>query len=92
MKKLVVVNVQADGLNVYLLTSLTLGSCTRSERASAGPTCITTTLRRRGTPLRREGNTSMDDRSLIVLVAALLLFLAIGVFIVAYLFQPIPVH
>jgi hypothetical protein len=42
--------------------------------------------------LRREGNTSMDDRSLIVLVAALLLFLAIGVFIVAYLFQPIPVH
>ena len=29
-----------------------LGSCTRSERASAGPTCITTTLRRRRTPLR----------------------------------------
>jgi uncharacterized protein YneF (UPF0154 family) len=34
----------------------------------------------------------MDDRSLIVLVAALLLFLAIGVFIVAYLFQRILVH
>jgi hypothetical protein len=34
----------------------------------------------------------MDDRSLIVLVAALLLVLAIVVFIVAYLFQPIPVH
>jgi hypothetical protein len=89
------------------LTSLTLGSCTRSERASAGPTCITTTLRRRKDAVerlatllksivesyhQREGNTSMDDRSLIVLVAALLLFLAIGVFIVAYLFQPIPVH
>jgi hypothetical protein len=34
----------------------------------------------------------MDDRSLIVLVAALLLVLAILVFIVAYLFQPIPVQ
>jgi hypothetical protein len=34
----------------------------------------------------------MDDRSLIVLVVALLLFLAILVFIVAYLFQPIPVQ
>ena len=32
------------------------------------------------------------SRTLIVLVAALLLFLAIGVFIVAYLFQPIPVQ
>jgi hypothetical protein len=41
---------------------------------------------------QREGNTSMDARSLIVLVAALLLFLAIVVFIVAYLFQPIPVQ
>jgi hypothetical protein len=40
---------------------------------------------------QREGNTSMDDRSLIVLVAALLLFLIIVGFIVAYLFQPIPV-
>jgi hypothetical protein len=37
-------------------------------------------------------NTSMDARSLIVLVAALLLFLVIVVFIVAYLFQPIPVQ
>jgi hypothetical protein len=34
----------------------------------------------------------MDDRSVIVLVAALLLFLVIVGFIVAYLFQPIPVH
>jgi hypothetical protein len=34
----------------------------------------------------------MDDRSLIVLVAGLLLVLAILVFIVAYLFQPIPVQ
>jgi hypothetical protein len=34
----------------------------------------------------------MDVRSLIVLVAAGLLFLAILVFIVAYLFAPIPVH
>jgi hypothetical protein len=34
----------------------------------------------------------MDARSLIVLVAALLLFLGIVVFIVAYLFQPIPVQ
>jgi hypothetical protein len=34
----------------------------------------------------------MDDRSLSVLVAALLLVLAILVFIVAYLFQPIPVQ
>ena len=44
---------------------------------------------------QRGGNTSMDNRSLIVLVAALLLFLAIVVFIVAlgdYLFQPIPVQ
>jgi hypothetical protein len=37
-------------------------------------------------------DTSMDDRSLIVLVAALLLFLVIVGFIVAYLFQPIPVQ
>ena len=37
-------------------------------------------------------NTSMDFRSLIVLVAALLLFLTIVGFIVAYLFQPIPVQ
>ena len=34
----------------------------------------------------------MDGRSLIVLVAALLLFLVIVVFVVAYLFQPIPVQ
>jgi hypothetical protein len=35
----------------------------------------------------------MDGRGLILLVAALLLFLAIVVFIVApYLFQPIPVQ
>jgi hypothetical protein len=34
----------------------------------------------------------MDVRSLIVLVAAMLLFLSIMVFIVAYLFQPIPVQ
>ena len=34
----------------------------------------------------------MDNRSLIALVAALLLFLAIVVFVVAYLFQPIPVQ
>jgi hypothetical protein len=34
----------------------------------------------------------MDVRDLIALVAALLLFLAIVVFIVAYLFQPIPVQ
>jgi hypothetical protein len=34
----------------------------------------------------------MDDRGVIVLVAALLLFLAIAALIVAYLFQPIPVH
>jgi hypothetical protein len=34
----------------------------------------------------------MDVRSLIVLVAALLLGLAIVVFIVAYVFQPIPVQ
>jgi hypothetical protein len=34
----------------------------------------------------------MDGRNLILLVAALLLFLAILVFIVAYLFQPIPVQ
>ena len=34
----------------------------------------------------------MADRTLIVLVATGLLFLAILVFIVAYLFQPIPVH
>ena len=34
----------------------------------------------------------MDDRSVILLVAALLLFLTIVVFIVAYLFQPIPVQ
>ncbi len=34
----------------------------------------------------------MADRSLIVLVAVGLLFLAIVVFIVAYLFQPIPVQ
>jgi hypothetical protein len=41
---------------------------------------------------QRGGNTSMDVRSLIVLVAALLLFLVIVGFIVAYLFQPIPVQ
>jgi len=34
----------------------------------------------------------MDVRSVIVLVAVLLLFLVIGGFIVAYLFQPIPVQ
>jgi hypothetical protein len=34
----------------------------------------------------------MADRSPVVLVAAGLLFLAILVFIVAYLFQPIPVQ
>jgi hypothetical protein len=34
----------------------------------------------------------MDVRNLIVLVAVLLLFLVIVVFIVAYLFQPIPVQ
>jgi hypothetical protein len=34
----------------------------------------------------------MAGRTLIVLVAAGLLFLAILVFIVAYLFQPIPVQ
>jgi hypothetical protein len=34
----------------------------------------------------------MDVRSLIVLVAAGLLFLVILAFIVAYLFQPIPVQ
>ena len=43
-------------------------------------------------PLLPGGNTSMDGRSLIFLVAALLLFLVIVVFIVAYLFQPIPVE
>jgi hypothetical protein len=34
----------------------------------------------------------MDDRSVIVLVALLLLFLVIVGFIVAYLFQPMPVQ
>ena len=34
----------------------------------------------------------MDVRNLIVLVAALLLFLVVAGFIVAYLFQPIPVQ
>jgi hypothetical protein len=34
----------------------------------------------------------MDVRSLILLVAALLLFLVIAALIVAYVFQPIPVH
>jgi hypothetical protein len=34
----------------------------------------------------------MDVRSLILLVAALLLFLVIAARIVAYVFQPIPVH
>jgi hypothetical protein len=38
-----------------------------------------------------EVTTSMAGRTLIVLVAALLLFLVI-VFIVAYVFQPIPVY
>ena len=42
---------------------------------------------------QRGGNTSMADRSLIVLVATLLLVLAIVVFIVAhYVLQPIPVQ
>jgi hypothetical protein len=34
----------------------------------------------------------MDVRNLILLVAALLLFLVIVGFVVAYVFQPIPVH
>jgi hypothetical protein len=44
---------------------------------------------------QRAGNTSMADRSLVVLVAALLLVLAIVVFFVAlgdYLFQPMLVQ
>jgi hypothetical protein len=41
---------------------------------------------------QREGSTSMDVRNLILLVAALLLFLVIVTLIVAYVFQPIPVQ
>ena len=60
----------------------------RSERGAPKPTTAW------GSPLTTnvQRDTSMDVRSLIVLVAALLLFLAIVVFIVAYLFQPIPVQ